>query len=339
MISKNSSRMSSILSAASIVAACALFAGCGGSGGGGIPVGPTPPPSNGSMYITDSSGAGDQILVFPESASGGPLPTAQITGTSTGLSIPLGIAVDSAGDIWVTNSNTSSITEYPPGSNGNQPPINTVIGSATGLSVPVGIWIDSSQRVWVANSGSNSIVEYGPNPSGNQGPIATISGAATMLNQPVYLTVDGNGYLYVTNFSGNNVSIYSPGANGNAAPFVFFGGNCFSPAGIALDPSGHIYLSCQTDYTVREYTALNGTNRPTQMRGLGIGSANPNLYQPAGVAVNPLGTLFVANTGVVGNAFGYITIYGSHYNNASFPGATVGGGNSFLIRPAGIALH
>jgi sugar lactone lactonase YvrE len=338
MISKNY-RVSSVLSAASLVAACALFAGCGGSGGGGIPVGPTPPPSNGSMYITDSSGAGDQILVFPESANGGPAPTQQITGTSTGLSIPLGVAVDSAGNIWVTNSNTSSITEYAPGSNGNQAPINTVIGNATGLSQPIGIWIDSSQHVWVANFGNNSVTEYGPNPSGNQAPIATIAGAATTLNQPAYLTVDTNGNVYVTNFNGNNIAIYAPGASGNAAPFVSFGGNCFSPAGIALDASGHIYASCQADYTVREYTALNGTSRPTQIRGLGIMSANPNLYNPSGIAVNSLGTLFVANTGIVGNAFGYITVYGPNYNNASLPGATVGGGNSFLIRPAGIAVH
>jgi sugar lactone lactonase YvrE len=336
MIISNSSRM---LTALSIAAACVFFAGCGGSGSGGVPIGPTPPPTNGSMYITDSSAAGDQILVFPESANGGPAPSQQITGAQTGLSIPEGVAVDSAGDIWVTNTNTSSITEYPPGSTGNQPPINTVIGNATMLSSPVGIAFDSSHDLWVANFGSNSIVEYGPNPTNNQAPIANIVGAATLLNQPQYLTVDGNGYVYVTNIASSSINIYAPGANANAAPYVFFGGNCGSPDGISLDSANHIYVSCDTDYTVREYTALNGTNRPTQMRGLGIGSANPNLYNPSGIAVNSLGTLFVANTGIVGNSFGYITVYGPNYTNGSVPGAAVGGGNSFLIRPAGIALH
>ncbi len=331
-----------VLSAAPFAAACVLLSGCGG-GGGTTPISPTPPPSSGSIYVTDAStdlgSEFDQVLVFPQSTNGGPSPSEQITGSATGLDVPLGVAVDHVGNMWVTNSGTSDITEYSAGANGNAAPINSVGGNVTSLLDPVGIAIDGSGDVWVVNSGANSVVEFGPNPSGNQGPIKIISGASTLLNNPQYIAVDGNGYVYVTNVASNNITIYAPGANGNAAPFVFFGGNCGQPDGIALDNSNHIYVACNVDYTVREYNALSGTTRPTQIRGLGIQAANPNLYNPSGIAVNSIGTLFVANTGIVGETFGYITIYGPNYSNNSVPGAAVVGGNSFLIRPGGIALH
>ena len=335
MIIKNLFR---VFAAAPLAAGCIVFAGCGGSGGGGVVVGPTPPPANGSIYLTDSSGGGDQVLVFPQSANGGPAPAQQIFGSATGLAIPLGIAVDTAGNIWVTNSAVSSITEYPAGSTGNQAPINTVQGSSTFLNSPVGIAFDSNNDVWVVNSASNSVVEYGPNPSGNVAPIKIISGSSTLLNNPQYITTDGNGYVYVTSLTNNSINIYAPGATGNVAPYVNFGGNCFTPDGIALDSSAHIYVSCDADYTVREYTALNGTSRPTQMRALGNGSNAPGLYNPSGIAVNSLGTLFVANSAVAG-VLGYVTVYVPNFNNATPPGATIGGGQSSVIHPGGLALH
>ena len=335
--------------AAPLVAALLLLSACKGSTTGGIIAGPTPPPTNGSIYLTDATvnGSGqpvDQVLVFPQNTNGGPVPTQDITGVTTGLSVPQGIAVDRAGNIWVTNSNTSSITEYAAGATGDVAPISTVQGNATFLAAPVGIAFDAAGDIFVVNSQTDSsglfeILEFGPNATGNQAPINRIGGAASLLDQPQYVAVDGPGNVYVTNIASNLINIYGPGASGNAAPLVSFGGNCLAPDGIALDSANNIYVSCDTRYEVREYSALSGSNIPTQIRSLGVNSSQPQLYNPSGLAVNSLGTLFVANTGLLGQAFGYVSIYAPSFSNATAPGAIVGGNNSNVFRPGGIALH
>jgi sugar lactone lactonase YvrE len=336
-------KMKGVRAAAPVAAALLLLTACKGSSNG-VVAGPTPPPSNGSVYIADANGVQDEVLVFPQDTNGGPSPTEFITGNVTGLSLPQGIAVDNAGNMWVTNFGTSSITEYPAGSTGNIAPANTVQGNATFLSGPVGIAFNANGDMFVVNSqtdnsGNYDILEFGPNPSGNQAPINRIGGAATLLNQPQYVAVDGSGNVYATNIAANLINIYAPGASGDVAPIVSFGGNCVGPDGIALDSSNHIYASCDQNYEIREYSALNGTQIPTQIRSLGVNSSLPQLYNPSGIAVNSLGTLFVANTGLPNQGFGYISIYAPNFNNTSGAGAFIGGGNSNIISPAGIALH
>jgi sugar lactone lactonase YvrE len=333
-----------LLAVAPLAAACILFAGCKGSGGSGVINGPTPPPASGSVYMTDSNSVLNEVLVFPQNTNGGPAPTQDISGNVTGLAQPQGIALDAAGNIWVTNSGTSTITEYPANATGNVAPINMIAGNATFLSSPVGITFDKNGNMFVVNaatdtSGFFEILEFGPSPTGNQAPISRIGGASALLNQPQYIAVDTNGNLYVTNIASNSINIYGPGSSGNIAPIVFFGGNCQAPDGIALDASLHIYLSCDQFYEIREYSALSGTSIPTQINSLGVNASQPQLYNPSAIAVNSSGTLFVANTGLVGNAFGYITIYAPGFSNATAPGAFIGGNVSNVVRPAGIALR
>ncbi|HKW45450.1 MAG TPA: NHL repeat-containing protein [Candidatus Eremiobacteraceae bacterium] len=339
------------LTAAPFAVALLCLSACKGSTSGGVVAGPTPPPSNGSVYLTDSAplvggGSLDQVLVFPQNTNGGTAPAQDITGNTTGLSIPLGIAVDHSGNMWVTNSGTSSITEYPAGATGDIAPINTVQGSATFLSSPVGIAVDANSDLFVVNSQLDSsgffeVLEFGPNPTGNQAPIRRIGGAATLLNSPQYVVVDPSGNVYVTNsvLGASLINIFGPGAAGNTAPIVSFNGGCALPDGIALDASNNIYAACDGDYTIREYSALNGSNIPTQIRSLGVNSSLPQLFNPSGIALNPLGTLFVANTGVVNIGPGDVTIYAPSFINSTAPGASIGGGNSNVFRPAGIALH
>jgi sugar lactone lactonase YvrE len=334
--------------AAPLAALLLLLTACNSSSSNQIIAGPTPPPVTGSMYLTDSSiDTGvliDQVLVFPQNANGGPAPTQDITGNVTGLSVPQGIAVDRAGNIWVTNFNTSSITEYNAGATGNVAPINTVQGSSTFLAGPIGIAFDSAGDVFVVNSQLDSsglfeLLEFGPNPTGNQGPIRRIGGSATLLNNPQYVAVDGAGNAYVTNIANNLITIFGPGASGNVAPLVSFSGNCAQPDGIALDGAKNIYVACDQNYEVREYSALSGSGTPTQIRSLGVGATQPQLYNPSGLAVNSLGTLFVSNSGLQGQALGYITAYTPSFSNTTGPGALLGGGSSNIIRPGGIALH
>ena len=57
---------------------------------------------------------------------------------NTGLSKPVGIAVDAAGHVYVTNfgSGNPSIVIYAPGATGNPTPAATIAGNNTGLNQP-----------------------------------------------------------------------------------------------------------------------------------------------------------------------------------------------------------
>ena len=148
-------KMKGVSAAVPIAAALLLLTACKGSSNGGIIAGPTPPPSNGSVYLTDPNTdpvLGNEVLVFPQNTNGGPVPSQDIVGNVTGLASPQGIAVDNAGNIWVTNTSTSSITEYSAGATGNVAPINTVQGNATSLSSPVGIVFNATGDMFVVNS-------------------------------------------------------------------------------------------------------------------------------------------------------------------------------------------
>ena len=129
-------KMKGFQAAAPIAAALLLLTACKGSSNGGIIAGPTPPPSNGSVYLTDSNSVLNEVLVFPQNTNGGPAPTLDISGNVTGLSSPQGIAVDNAGNMWVTNTTTSTITEYSAGSTGKDSAREVLRNAAVGTSFP-----------------------------------------------------------------------------------------------------------------------------------------------------------------------------------------------------------
>ncbi|HEX4312089.1 MAG TPA: NHL repeat-containing protein [Acidobacteriaceae bacterium] len=74
-----------------------------------------------------------------------------------GILHPSGIAVDGAGNVWVTNFRGASISELQ-GANASQP--GTLLSPGVGfgtdasLSAPFGVAVDASGNVWVSNQGS-----------------------------------------------------------------------------------------------------------------------------------------------------------------------------------------
>jgi hypothetical protein len=180
------------------------------------------------------------------------------------LDDPVGLAVDSANNLYVVNSGLNkgpaSIAVYAPTANGNVAPIRTIADSVenkkTQLNSPVGIALDAAEKIYVTNDGSigfggvDSITVYAPGSNGNIAPIAIITGAHTQLKLPQGLAVDSDGKIYVAN-DGNSqedsppadpadsVTIYAAGSNGNVAPIARINGPLTGlghPMGIAVGP-------------------------------------------------------------------------------------------------------
>jgi sugar lactone lactonase YvrE len=83
--------------------------------------------------------------------------------TGGGIEHPNGIAVDGAGNVWVTNYRGASITELQ-GANASSPgtPVSpsTGFGSDASLIAPFGIAIDAGGNVWVSNQGSSTVTQF-----------------------------------------------------------------------------------------------------------------------------------------------------------------------------------
>ena len=146
----------------------------------------------GNIYVVNefsgSAGGPGTITVYAAGASRNVTPTATIAGGNTGLSIANGIAVDGAGNIYVTNFFANSITVYAAGASGNATPTTTIAGGNTGLNGPNGIALDGAGNIYVANEPGNSITVYAAGASGNATPMTTIAGGNTGLNAPVLIT-------------------------------------------------------------------------------------------------------------------------------------------------------
>ncbi len=162
--------------------------------------------SSGNIYVANDGsedGGTDTVTVYPAGSNGNVAPSATVSGSNTGLDDPQGIALDTSGNIYVTNDGSSSgvadtVTLYPAGSTRNVAPSATVSGSNTGLDNPQGIALDASGNIYVANGGSdaptdypssNDVTIYSAGSNGNVAPSATIAGPTTELAQPAGIAI------------------------------------------------------------------------------------------------------------------------------------------------------
>lgn len=189
-------------------------------------------PVNGDIYVAKQST--NSIIIYAPSASGADAPTAKIQGSNTGLNSPTGVALDTSGNIYVTNKGDSasegndSVTVYAAGSTGNVAPMRTIAGTRTGLDIPVQLAVDASAKIYVANitypnSGNGSLTVYAAGAKGNVAPTETIEGAKTELNLPAGIALNSSGNIYAANldrtdYTGSSITVYAAGSNGNVAP-------------------------------------------------------------------------------------------------------------------------
>ena len=142
--------------------------------------------------------------------SGSPTPAV----TLGGLNAPLGIAFDSHGNLWVTNSASNTLVELSASqlaTSGSPIPAVTLGASGGSLSSPAGLAFDASGDLWVANAGGTTVVEFTPPQlavNESPAPHVTLSGLAS----PTALAVDNSGDLWVAEFDSTSVAAFAAAA-------------------------------------------------------------------------------------------------------------------------------
>lgn len=119
----------------------------------------------------------------------------------SGLSVPHGLAVDTAGNLWVANTGANNILKF--NSNYVLQPQATI---TAGITLPTGVAFDPSGNLWVANfQGNNGLGSISMYTNGKQNTNATITNG---IIGPYAIAIDGMGNIWVSN-DGNTITAYA----------------------------------------------------------------------------------------------------------------------------------
>jgi len=247
--------------------------------------------------------------------------------TSAELNQPRGIAVDTAGNLFIADTYNYRVRKVTPSG-----VISTVAGNGTQgsggdggaaisaqLSHLYGVAVDAAGDLFIADTYNNRVRKVTPS-----GVISTVAGngiqgysgdggAATsaQLYYPYSVAVDAAGNLFIADFENNRIRKVTPGgvistvAGNGTAGFSGDGGPATSaqlylPWGVAPDTAGNLFISDYNSNRVREVTpggvistvAGNGT---AGFSGDGGAATSAQLNSPWGVAVDTSGELFIAD--------------------------------------------
>jgi sugar lactone lactonase YvrE len=242
--------------------------------------------------------------------------TTLTTLVSNGLSQPRGVAVDSAGNVFIADSGNNAVKEWFQ-TNGS---MTTLVSSD--LNNPFSVAVDSSGNVYIADRSDNTILEW----MVTNGEVRTL--VSTGLYAPSGVAVDAAGNVYIADghdevifewsvTNGNLVTLSSlptpyicspPSVAVDRAGNVFFDDTCndgvlvwsvtnhtvsaaaaaafYLPAGVAVDGSDNVYIADQADDWIWKASAANNS---TSVLVAGFN-------RPDGVAVDSIGNIYIADT-------------------------------------------
>jgi PKD repeat protein len=245
--------------------------------------------------------------------------------TSAQLNSPRDVAVDSQGNVYIADYFNQRVRKVSGGI------ITTIAGTGTAgysgdggqatsaqLNYPHSMAVDGQGNVYIADESNQRVRKV------SGGVITTVAGTGTagfsgdggqatsaQLNFPEGVAVDGQGNLYIADSSNERIRKVSGGvittvAGTGTAGFSGDGGQATSaqlsrPFHVTVDGQGNLFIGDLDNARVRKVsggviTTISGTGT-AGFSGDGGPALSAQLNLPDGVAVDPQGNLFIADSG------------------------------------------
>jgi uncharacterized protein (TIGR03437 family) len=206
--------------------------------------------------------------------------------------------------------------------------------SPTSLAAPKGLAVDGSGNLYVADSGNNRVLRF-PRPAAQSGRItpdavlgqpnftsaASAAVNASSLNAPAGLAMGPDGSLFVADAGNHRVLQFPPGAGTGAEALRVYGQpgfttgttpgavsavNLAGPQGLAVDSAFNVYVCDSSAQRVLVFS--NAQNQPAAGASASLvlgqdsfdtttGGSGTRFNNPADVAVNSAGNIYVSDTG------------------------------------------
>jgi DNA-binding beta-propeller fold protein YncE len=228
---------------------------------------------------------------------------------------PFGVAIDTAGNVYVVDSFNDRVQKFTEAGVFLQEWDGTGEGSEQGaLFSPAGVAVDTSGYVYVADRGNDRVVKFTVGGAfvdtwgtrgGNDNQFLEPEGIAVGATGNVFVADTGNDR--VKQFTNTGTFVSDWGTTGSA-PDQFLG-----PNAIAVDAAGNAYVSDSGNNRVQKFSTAP-IEFLSQFGGAGAGPGQFNF--PAGLALDSAGTVYVSDHGgnrvqAFDSAGGFISHFGS----------------------------
>ncbi len=236
--------------------------------------------SNPAGVATDSAGNvyvsyGFNGTVYRLSNSGG---TASGVKIGQNLLDATGVALDGAGNLYVADTEAGEIVEFPGASTSSSVITGTPIVS--GLSAPKGVAVDASGNLYIADTGNNRVLLQ---PAGNGALTVLVSGVTNLLA----VAVDASGNVYFVRTTPGEIEklTMANGVVTQQSTVVQLSGD--SPIGVAVDAAGDLYYGDSTMNEIVEIPGSGTTtvvaSGSSVVNGIALDPSG-NLYVAYGIA-------------------------------------------------------